>query len=337
MPFHIVRQDITHMQADAIVDPTDPYLSGSGGTDAAIHDAAGPHLKDSCRSLDQCLPGQAVITPAFNLNAKYVIHTVGPVWQNGESGEKDTLASCYRSCLHLAYAAGCQSVAFPLIAAGTFGFPKAEALSIASGEIRSFLDTHEMTVYLVVYDPQTYQISQSLFDSITAYIDDHLRPLPKPKQNSFCAPRCQSAPKADFMPSFIGGAAPYMQADADSSLEEAISDIGETFTQTLLRLIDEKGLKDAQCYKKANMDRRLFSKIRSDLYYQPKKATVLSLAIALELTLDETKDLLERAGFALSPSSRSDLIVQFFISKGNYDIFLINESLFALGEKTLTA
>lgn len=328
MPFHIVRQDIARMTADAIVAPTDIWLSGSGGADAAIHHSAGPMIEASCEALGQCAPGQAVITPAFELNAKYVIHTVGPIWAGGNACEFDILAGCYHNSMRLALAAGCESIAFPLIASGTFGFPKQEALNIASREIRSFLDAHEMTVYLVVYDPQTYQISRGLFDSVTAYIDDHHRP--------FAFESARVCDDSEFLPDSM--AAPQFAGSfvKSCSLEEALDDAGETFTQALLRLIDEKGLKDSQCYKKANMDRRLFSKIRSDIHYQPRKSTVLALAVAMELDLEETDDLLSRAGLAFSPSNRADIIVHYFIANKKYDIFTLNETLFAFGEKPLT-
>ncbi|MGI5977427.1 MAG: macro domain-containing protein [Candidatus Limivicinus sp.] len=367
MPLLIVREDITRIKADAVVNPTDSIFSGSGGVDRQIHEAAGPGLSKACRKLGRCTIGGAVATAGYNLPCKYIIHTAGPVWQGGVADEEEKLASCYRSSLQLAEKKGCRSVAIPLIAAGSLGYPKEKALSIASSAINEFLKHCDLIVYLVVYDKTVYRISSRLFSDVKSYIDDNYVDTASEKtctvrpsaggglKGRSCRPRASSIPvsyrnyslqdnaeaddvaataqekefsdyavRADSIPDFSG-------------IEEELMQIDESFSQMLLRKIDEKGMTDAQCYKKANIDRKLFSKIRRDKNYRPSKATVLAFAIALELSLSETKDMLMKAGFALSHSSKFDIIIEYFIKNRNYNIFEINETLFAFDQCLLGA
>ncbi len=329
MPFEIVRNDITKMQVDAIVNAANHRLLGGGGVDGAIHKAAGPKLLEECRGLGGCKTGCAKITKAYDLPAKFVIHTVGPVWRGGVFGEKKLLESCYRESLALAKAHACESVALPLISAGVYGYPKDKAIRVAVDTITEFLAENDMTVYLVIFDRSAFQISSKLFSSIQSYIDDHyvqrhrdersLR-ISRVEQARECAP--MAAPMAVPM------AAP-------ASLKEMLCMMDESFSEMLLRKINEKGMTDAQCYKKANIDRKLFSKIRSDKHYKPSKPTVLAFAIALELSLPETRELLMKAGFALSHSNKFDIIVEYFIQNSIYDIFQINEALFAFDQSLL--
>ena len=272
---------------------------------------------------------------------RYVIHAVGPRWRGGGHGERELLISCYRTSLELAFQNQCETVAFPLISSGIYGYPKDQALRIAMDTISEFLFEHEMLVYLVIFDKASYQIGEKLFQDIASYIDDQYEKehtdyerenlrmqmsMPAPMS----APMPQSAPKEEPTDKkTLWGKAP--------GLEELLGQIDESFSQMLLRKIDEKGMTDAQCYKKANIDRKLFSKIRSDIYYKPSKPTALAFAIALELSLEETKALLMKAGFALSHSNRFDVIIEYFIAKENYNIFEINEALFAFDQSLLGA
>ncbi len=326
MPLNIVRNDITKMKVDAIVNAANPSLLGGGGVDGAIHRAAGPELLEECRGLGGCETGSAKITGAYRLPCKYVIHTVGPVWHGGLLGERKLLSSCYRESLNLARDAGCESVAFPLISAGAYGYPRDRALDVAVETIGAFLRDHEMTVYLVVFDRASFRIGERRFQAIESYIDDHYVDLRLDKNR-----RVQSV---GFPPTPAPMAYP-QECAAPGDLREALDMIDESFSEMLLRKIDEKGMTDAQCYKKANIDRKLFSKIRSDRLYKPSKPTALAFAIALELPLEEARELLEKAGFALSHSSKFDIIVEYFIRQGNYNIYEINEALFAFDQSLL--
>ncbi len=316
MPLEIIRNDITKVHADAIVNAADPSLLGGGGTDGAIHRAAGPELLAECRTLGGCKAGEAKITKGYRLPAKYVIHTVGPVWHDGSSGEEKLLSDCYRNSLELAKKHKLESVAFPLISSGTFGYPRDKALSAAISAIGEFLLKNDMTVYLVVYDSASFMLSEKLFSSIKQYIDDNYI---EERASNFSRDRT----KENFARDSANAA-----RRRERSLDDVVKNLDETFSQMLLRLIDEKGMKDSETYKKANIDRKLFSKIRNDIYYKPSKQTAVAFAVALELNLDETRDLLARAGLALSRSCHFDMIIQYFIEHHNYDIFVINEALF---------
>lgn len=325
MPIRIIRNDITKVACDAIVNAANCTLLGGGGVDGAIHRAAGPGLLKECETLGGCMVGQAKITGAYDLPAKFVIHTVGPVWQGGNASEAELLKSCYRQSLQLAQQNGCETVAFPLISSGAFGYPKAEALRIALDIITDFLRDHDMLIFIVVFDRASFAISEKLFADIASYIDDkYVAAQPDERMRSVSMAMPMAAQKA----------AP-MEAAAKHSLFDAMLQLDESFTQMLLRKIDEKGMKDSECYKKANIDRKLFSKIRSNLHYHPTKATALAFAVALELSLRETKALLRTAGYALSHSSKFDIIVEYFISHKNYNIFEINEALFAFDQSLL--
>ena len=328
MPLHIVRNDITTMKVDAIVNAANEGLLGGGGVDGAIHRAAGPALLAECRGLGGCKTGQAKITRGYRLPAKYVIHAVGPVWQGGGHGERELLAGAYRASLELALANGCQAVAFPLISAGAYGYPKDRALKTAVDVIGDFLLAHDMTVYLVIFDRASFSIGEKLFADIAAYIDDRYVEEHTDRREEQYRRAMAFAAEA---PPLCASACP----SVPGSLDEALGRLDESFSQMLLRKIDEKGMTDAQCYKKANIDRKLFSKIRSDTHYRPSKPTAMAFAVALELPLDEARELLEKAGFAFSHASKFDIIVEYFIARRNYDIFAINEALFAFDQSLL--
>jgi len=333
MPLEIIRNDITKVRADAIVNAANSSLLGGGGVDGAIHRAAGPELLEECRTLGGCETGQAKITRGYKLPAKYVIHTVGPVWRGGKYNEAKLLADCYRNSLALAMEYKLESIAFPLISTGAYGYPRDEALKIAISAIGDFLLENDMTVYLVVYDKASFVLSEKLFSSIAQYIDDqyideHPEHIRSRRLEAFQAEEDSFLYKESV-------AAPVPEEKRRRSLDDVVNNLDETFSQMLLRLIDEKGMTDAETYRKANIDRRLFSKIRNDINYKPSKTTAIAFAIALELNLDETRDLLLKAGYALSRSNRFDIIIQYFIENRNYNIFEINEALFAFDQPLL--
>ena len=341
MPFEMIRNDITRMNVDAIVNAANRSLLGGGGVDGAIHRAAGPELLEECRTLGGCETGEAKITGGYRLPARYVIHTVGPIWHGGACGERELLAACYRHALELAVTNGCESVAFPLISAGAYGYPKDQAMTVAVETITGFLADHDLTVYLVVFGHTEFMAGKQLFRDIREYIDDVYA-------ESRVHRRLENAREAlwhtdesaamdldmEISPSMINGnclcpARP--EADAQKAapgLDEMLKRTDEGFSHALLRLIDEKGISDVACYKRANVDRKLFSKIRSNPEYKPSKPTVFAFAVALELSLPETEKLLTKAGFSLTHSSRFDIVLEYFISRRIYDIWQINMVLF---------
>ncbi len=329
MPLQIVRNDITKMKVDAIVNAANETLLGGGGVDGAIHRAAGPKLLEECETLGGCETGQAKITGGYNLPAKFVIHTVGPVWQGGKFGEKQLLENCYKNSLTIAKENELESIAFPLISSGVYGYPKDKALKVAMDVISDFLLENDMLIYIVIFDKAAFKISEKLFADIEEYIDE-----------TYVDEHTDYARESRRMNVPM---APIMQADfcecksmaIEDSLDEKIKGIDESFAEMLLRKIDEKGMTDAECYKKANIDRKLFSKIRSDMHYRPSKPTAIAFAIALELPLYETEDMLKKAGFALSHSNKFDIIIEYFITNGNYNIHEINEALFAFDQSLL--
>ena len=327
MPLKIVRNDITKMAVDAIVNATDPALSGGGGVDGAIHRAAGPRLEAACKALGGCRTGEAKVTEGFDLPCKYILHTVGPIWRGGLFGEKRQLTACYQNALALARARGCESVAFPLISSAAHGYPKAQALRVAVEAITEFLTENEMEVYIVVFTRNEVEVSEKLFRAVEQYIDDVY------VDERYDAPRemQRRALYAETPMDALEGAlsyAPSSPAMDMSTLAEMLDQVDESFGKTVLRKIDEKGMTDVECYKRANIDRRLFNKIKNEPNYRPGKQTALALAIALKLTLAETKELLMKAGFALSHSNKADIVVEYCIQAGLYDIFQINELLF---------
>lgn len=327
MPLEIVRNDITKMDVDVIVNAANSMLKKGGGVCGAIFDAAGEKkMAAALGTYKGCAAGEAVITEGFDLPAKYVIHTVGPVWQGGAKGEEAILKSCYKSSLKLAQDKGLESIAFPLLSSGAFGYPKAKALQTAISSISEFLMESDMTVYLVVFDKKAFSLSGRLFREVKAYITDSY---------------AERAGEGTILSNYRSRDFEVLEhprsilQESSVELEVFVNNLDSSFSQMLLKLIDNKGLTDPDVYKKANIDRRHFSKIRNNPSYKPSKNTALALCVALELNLDQTSDLLKRAGLALSPSNRFDMIVQYFIQNGNYDIFELNSILFYFEESTL--
>ncbi len=406
MAFQIVRNDITKISADAIVNTANPEPVYKGGTDAAIYTAAGAdRLLAERRKIGRIAEGDVAVTPAFDLDAKYIFHTVGPVWQGGVNGEKETVKNCYINCLNKALELGIESIAFPLIATGVYGFPKAEALQIATSVFSSFLAENDLDITLVVFDNEAFALTGKIFAGVNEFIDEHYvqektfeeysidaafggafdgMPLEEyPCEEEPCeelpfddAP-CKELPIDDApCGDAEGGSAPRgrerrrhllrnklfsnesmeampperafmaeaamavpagapMAAPAQRSLDDVVKNLSETWSEGLLRMITEKGYTDVEVYRRANVDRKLFSKIRSNKDYKPKKSTAVAFALALKLNLDETKDFIGRAGYAFSPSSKFDLIVEYFIGNGVYDFMTINMALFEHNEPLL--
>ena len=351
MPFEIVRNDIVNMQVDAVVNTANPNPVIGSGVDSGIHKKAGHELLTARQKIGCIDFGDAVITSGFGLDVKYVIHTVGPIWVDGNHGEEKILSSCYRKSLALAKEQGCESIAFPLIATGNYGFPKPLALQIAVREISSFLLENEMQIYLVVFGKEAFALSEKLFKSVSSYIDEnYIRSKTLDEygpENTYAARferrRIRERRKQsdriheDMYPSQALEECLAMPAMAPAPMDsddwgQLLKDLDAGFSETLLKLIDRSGKKDSEIYKKANVDRKLFSKIRNNMDYKPSKTTALAFAFALELDVDETKDFIGRAGFALSHSSKFDVIVEYFLVNRNYNVFELNEVLFAFDQ-----
>ena len=358
MPFEIVRNDIVNMQVDAIVNTANPKPIIGYGCDAGIHKKAGPELLQAREKIGAIGVGQVAITPGFDLDAEYVLHAVGPIWQDGTHNEEKLLRQCYDKALSLAWEYKCESIAFPLLSAGNHGFPKALALQIAIAAFSSFLMEHEMQIYLVVFSDDAFALSEKLFHSVASYIDENY--ILDKKLDEYGVADKRDVREAELMQirralerqrnlryqqelladeeCVVQSAA--MGVDEDASAYDLADLLDETdagFSETLLLLIDRTGKKDSEIYKKANVDRKLFSKIRNNKNYKPSKSTALAFAIALELDLDETKDFIGRAGYALTHSSKFDIIVEYFIKKRNFNIHEINLALFEFDQSLLGA
>ncbi len=341
MPFTIVRQDITKMKVDAIVNAANTDLQMGGGVCGAIFKAAGAaQLQAACNKLAPIKTGEAVITPGFNLPAKFIIHAAGPVYQqwNKEQNEQQ-LRAAYTNSLKRAVENKCESVAFPLISSGIYGYPKDEALQVATSAIQDFLAGHDIDVTLAVFDKSAFIISSELLGAVESYIDEHYVQTYRMDRRQLLEVEREALYNSDF--DVCKYNKPFIEEMQDTSirapapLDDLVGSLDEPFSRMLLRLIDAKGMTDVEVYKRANLDRKLFSKIRSNKGYMPSKRTAIALAVALKLSLDETEDLLKRAGYALSHAVKFDVIVEYFITNGKYDVLEINEVLFEYDQPLL--
>ena len=346
MPFLMIRNDITKVAADAIVNPANRNLLQGSGTSRAIYQAAGEQeLTASCEAIGRCDLGRAVCTPAFGLPAKYIFHAVCPAWHGGFFGEAKQLAGAYHSALELAAEYRCESVAFPLLSSGNYGYPKEQAFRIAVDTITQYVMEHDLTVYLVLYDRHSLAVSRKLFASVEEYIDDHYV-AQNDESYQFDRRRRESVERRrwrleeEATPMLETAAAPPPPATASMaarSLENLMDNLGESFTTRLLRLIDERGLKDSTVYKQSNISRQHFSKIQCNREYNPKKKTVLAFAVGLHLSEDETIDLLKSAGYAFSDGSKRDWIVRYCLEHKIYNINQVNTLLFEYDQEQLGA
>ena len=342
MPFQIIRNDITKVKADAIVNTANPHPIIGSGTDSAIHEAAGPELLSTRKKIGDIPPGAAVSTPAFNLHAKYVIHTVGPSWVDGKHGEEVILRRAYDAALNLTDQLGCKSVAFPLMAAGSYGFPRDLALSIAISAFTDFLMDHDMTVYLVLFNGKAFSLASSLFSDLRSYIDDnYVEEQTQKEYGSFYERRRRRenlAPPEEYEAyeasiAFGDASEEAFMSEASAaplpagSLEELLGQSESTFSEYLLDILKERSGKDSEVYKRAEISKQLFSKMLSNKYYQPTKNTVIQLAIGLQLDVNRTQKLLEKAGYTLTRSSKADLVVQYYIERKVYNVKFINLAL----------
>ena len=331
MPFQIVRNDITKMHVDAIVNTANPMPGYGAGIDTAIYEAAGvKELLAKRQEIGVIDRGCSVITDGYKLPARYIIHTVGTAWQGGAHGEEDIIRNCYRSVFRVALNNGIESLAIPLLASGSYGFPKRIALRIALSEIEAFMADHDMELYLVVFDEKSFSLSSELYGDIDAYINDNY--VEEKVKKEYCGSASWLGSQAEDFAIMSPRPARYKRA---GSLEDAVKNLDKTFMELVFSFADDRGLTDVEMQKRANLDRKAFSKLKCGTTKNPSKSTALALAIALELNLDDTKDLLSRAGLALSPCSKQDIIVQYFIEREAFDIYAINIALFEHGEQLL--
>ena len=359
MPFQIIRNDITKVKADAIVNTANPKPTYGDGTDRAIYEAAGKkNLLLERKKIGDIAPGQAAVTPAFDLNAKYIIHTVGPLWQGGQYGEFDTLRSCYENSLKLALDLKCRSVAFPLIATGVYGFPKDKALQIAMSVIEPFLMQHSMKVIMVVFDKKSFELSGTLVEKIEAYVDENYVEAQRKRQ--FLVDLEIDLPDEDTerrmrermrrerealslreidhvpdKPKSSIGIGSFVQPKK-VKIDDLLATSEKTFQETFFDLMKAKKLKPSDVYNSADLSRQLFSKMQCDVNYHPNKYTAIKLCLSLKLDIDQTMDLLSRAGFTLSPSSKPDLVVKGCIINQQYKEVQIDLIMFDKCQTTLS-
>ncbi len=352
MPFTIIRNDITEVAADAIVNTANPKPVIGGGTDYAIHKAAGPELLEARKKIGEIHTGQSVATPAFQLSAKYVLHTVSPAWIDGKHREEELLRKAYDAALQLAEKLECTSIAFPLMAAGTYGFPHDLALSAAIRAFTDFLLDHEMQIYLVLFNARAFGIAGSIFDDLKSYIDDNYvaerseeeylsdaypqANLSRRERAGMIQRRRRKERESIDGDGAVGVALPQPAIPEESrasaaSLEDILRQHEKTFSEYLLDLLKERKGKDSEVYKRAEVSKQLFSKILNNPDYQPTKSTVIQLALGLQLDLPQTQKLLEKAGYALTRSSKTDLVVKYYIERKIYNVTFINEALYDCG------
>lgn len=356
MPYEVVRNDITRMEVDAIVNTANPRPVIGSGTDHAIHKVAGPELLKARKQIGNIAIGQSVATPAFNLHAKYVLHTVSPAWKDGEHHEEELLQKAYEAALTLALKLKCKSVAFPLMAAGSYGFPRDKALLIAIQAISEFTLHHRMQIYLVIFNTKAFSLAGGMFSSLKSFVDDNyveertkeeysprrrrreLEEMYEHQANySFRDEEHDGAIYDDIVISNSVASTPkpviikedtafFPGMSLEQVMQQEVSDFREHLMH-LLKLRNELGDKDSDVYHRASISRQLFNKIINKKGYLPSKTTILQLAIGLKLDVKETKILLEKAGYALSQSSKVDMVIRYYIENKTYNVQFINIAL----------
>jgi len=326
MPFRIVRNDITRVSADAIVNSANPKPVVGSGTDTAIYKAAGMEkLLQERRKIGDIAVGSAAVTPAFDLDARYIIHTVGPVWRGGEKGEEELLRSCYTESMKLAVELSCESVAFPLISAGNYGFPADVALRAATSAIFDFLMENEIEVLLVVYGRRAFDTSSRMFPDVKEYVDEAYVRENSPREHRRRRPYRREITEREFF------AQEALVTEIRQSIDDMLDGVGKTFSEHLMDLIIEKDVRNSEVYRGANLSKQLFSKMISNKNYTPKKPTACALALSLHLDVDETNELLEKAGMVLSSSSKFDIMIRYFLENKMYNVVANNIQLYQRG------
>ncbi len=361
MPFQIIRNDITKVKADAIVNTANPEVAIGDGVDSAIYKAAGEkQLLAKRQKIGYLAPGEVGITPAFDLDAKYIIHASGPCWEGGNKNEANLLKDCYDKSLQLAAKHRCKSIAFPLLATGAYGFPQKLGMEIAVSSFTAFLEKHDMEIFLVVFGQTSVKISGELGEEVASYIDDEyvaeafseeyrFEGIPDERIESaeYLGPdeaeefgetdraaRGLGDHRAPFSGFAVSAALPLLEKQAaarSDSLDDVIKGIyKESFEKHLQKLINKKGLKNSEVYAAANISKQYFSKLLKGKV-RPSKEKVLALSVGLRLNLDETVDFLKLAGYALSPISQTDAVVEYFIEHEDYNVLKIDIVLFDYG------
>ena len=375
MPFKIVRNDITKMNTEAIVNTANDYPTVGTGCDSAVYKAAGYDelLKYRAEKIGFVPEGDAFITPGFKLKATYIIHAVSPLYMGGDKGEEEKLRSCYRKSLQIAKENGIKSISFPLISTGGFGYPKEEGMRIAVDEINAFLLSNEMNIFLVVFDTKATQLGEKIYPGLEAYIDHNYVKKARAEEYDACVgsmrpsePGCDrylsnaemiersTRRNAEGKPSFSGSIFKKEQAKKSVSdealsveescecdetpffdfeeqherkLEERMKHMSDTYSEYLMYLIRERNMENGKVWKRAIVDKKIFSKIKNNRNYHPNKLTALCLCVGAKLNLDESKDLLARAGYALSPCDKTDIIFAYFIENEIYDMIELDIQL----------
>lgn len=349
MPLKIVRNDIIKMNTEAIVNTANDYATVGTGCDIAVYKAAGYDelLKYRVEKIGFVPEGDAFITPGFDLQAKYIIHAVSPHYMGGTKGEEEKLRSCYRKSLQIAKENHIKSIAFPLISTGGFGYPKEEGIRIAVDEINAFLLGNDMLIYLVVFDNKTTALGEKIYPDLEEYIDcNYVR---EKREEEYCGflSNAQMVEKKTFNSRACKFEEPVedkclatgfanescemqffdFEEQHESKLEERMKHISDTFSQYLMYLIRDKKMENAEVWKRAIVDKKVFSKIKNNPDYHPQKLTALCLCIGAKLNLDESRDLLARAGYALSPCDKTDIIFSYFIENEIYDMIELDIQL----------
>ncbi|MCR5798264.1 MAG: macro domain-containing protein [Eubacterium sp.] len=348
MPFNIIRNDITKIKADAIVNTANPHVAIGSGVDFAIYNAAGKdRLLAARKEIGEMPPGTVAVTEAFDLDAKYIIHVSGPAWNNGDSGESDCLRTCYRQALNMAAKNNCQSIAFPLLATGTYAFPKELGLQIAIESFTEFLEEHEMNIILVVFEQDSVKISGKIFGDVKSFVDDQYVDAILKEEGVYHNARMLGSvaefPRAGRRSALSRNTVVLEDEEIDEddavpaqSLDDELKSIyTDSFEKHLQQLINKKGLKNSEVYATANISKQYFSKLMKG-QIKPSKEKMLALAVGLRLNLDETVDFLKIAGYALSPISQTDKIVEYFIRNKDYNVLKIDIVLFDYGLDSLS-